>query len=103
MLDLGISYSADVDRVAAALRDIGQSLLDDPAYRPHILEPLEIIGVDALAEGHVTLKARIKTVPLKQWDVGRELRRRILREFRERDIEIPMAQRTVWIREAPRD
>jgi small conductance mechanosensitive channel len=103
VLDLGISYRDDVDRVSAALRAIGQSLMDDPVCRQSILEPLEIIGVEAFAEGHVTLKARIKTVPLKQWEIGRELRRRILREFKERDIEIPMAQRTIWIREAPRD
>jgi small conductance mechanosensitive channel len=102
VLDVGMSYGDDVDRVSAAVLDIGQSLLDDPAYRPNILEPLEIIGVDALAEGHVTLKARIKTVPLKQWDIGREVRRRILREFKERGIELPMAQRTIWIKEAPR-
>ena len=38
----------------------------------------------------VTLKLRIKTVPLKQWEVGRELRRRILKVFDEHGIEHPV-------------
>ena len=97
VLDIGIEYGEDVDRVAAALRDAGQSLLDDPAYRPHILEPLEILGVDAFEASQVTLKARIKTVPLKQWEVGRELRKRLARVFRERRITIPFPQMSVHI------
>jgi moderate conductance mechanosensitive channel len=103
VLDLGISYGEDPDRATAALRDIGQTLLDDERFRPHILEPLEIVGVDAFGDSQVTLKARIKTVPLKQWEVGRELRRRIARGFRERGIEIPYPQRTVWVRNADPD
>jgi hypothetical protein len=35
------------------------------------------------------LKARIKTVPQKQWLVGRELRKRIARIFRQREIRMP--------------
>jgi small conductance mechanosensitive channel len=35
------------------------------------------------------LRVRIKTVPLKQWEVGRELRRRILKAFEEHGIDIP--------------
>ena len=35
------------------------------------------------------MKMRIKTVPLKQWDVGRELRKRIKRALDEHGIEMP--------------
>jgi moderate conductance mechanosensitive channel len=37
----------------------------------------------------VKMKARIKTVPLKQWDVGRELRRRIIKAFEQHGFTIP--------------
>jgi len=98
VIDLGISYGEDPDRVASALREIAEAVSQDPKFRPSILEPLEIIGVDAFLDSQITLKARIKTVPLKQWEVGRELRRRIAKEFKERGIEIPFPQRTVWVR-----
>jgi small-conductance mechanosensitive channel len=97
VVDIGVPFGEDPDEAAAALREIGESMMQDPAYRPNILEPLEIIGVDAFGEGQMMLKARIKTAPLKQWEVGRELRRRIAKEFKARGIEIAVA-RTVMIR-----
>jgi small conductance mechanosensitive channel len=36
---------------------------------------------------------------MKQWDVKREMLRRIKRRFDELGIEIPFPQRTVWVRE----
>jgi moderate conductance mechanosensitive channel len=101
VIDLGMAYGEDPDRVAAAVIDAGATLMTDPEFAPHILEPVEIIGVDDFAESQITLRLRIKTVPLKQWTVGRELRKRIARTLHERNIEIPFPQRTIWIREVP--
>jgi small conductance mechanosensitive channel len=89
VIDLPISYSEDPDRVVALLREIGAGLQSDDAFGSMILEPIEILGVDAFADWWVTLKLRIKTVPQKQWEVGRELRRRILHAFEEHGVEIP--------------
>ncbi len=100
VLDVGITYGEDPDRAIAALKEIAASLMEDPGFRPNILEPLEVVGVDAFGDSQVTLRMRIKTVPLKQWEVGRELRRRILHGFAERRIEIPFPQRTVWLHQA---
>ena len=77
VIDLNVLYDRDVDRVIEVLRTVGEELQQDPAFRDFILAPLEVWGVDAFLETKLTIKLRIKTVPLKQWDVGRELRRRI--------------------------
>ena len=98
VLDVPIGRDESIERVLAALREIAGTLMEDPAFRPHLLEPLEIAGVEAFAANQVTIRTRIKTVPLKQWEVGRELRRRILRGFAERQIDIPLPQQAVWIR-----
>ena len=95
VIDLAISYKEDPDRVMALLREIGAGLQADDHFGPMILAPIEIQGVDAFTDWWLTVKARIKTVPLKQWDVGRELRRRILKAFEERGIEIPSPGPTV--------
>jgi small conductance mechanosensitive channel len=89
VLDVAIRYDEDPDRVAAALRDAADSVMQDDRFRSSILEPVEILGVDAFGENHLVLKARIKTVPLKQWEVGREFRKRVARMLHERGIEIP--------------
>ncbi|MFP5380316.1 MAG: mechanosensitive ion channel family protein, partial [Vicinamibacteria bacterium] len=100
VIDLGISYREDPDRVSEVVRDVGAQLQADPRFAPSILEPVEIVGVDAFAESSIELKMRIKTVPLKQWEVGRELRRRIKKTFDARGISIPFPQRTIHVIQA---
>ena len=78
VIDLNIAYGHDPDRVAAIARRVGEELQADPAFRPNILAPVEVMGVDAFLDSKITIKLRIKTLPQKQWDVGRELRRRLL-------------------------
>ena len=89
MVDLSISYYDDPDRVAAVLREIGVQMQGDPTFGPSILEPIEVLGVDSFGDWAVKLKARIKTVPLKQWYVGREFRKRIVKAFAEHGFAIP--------------
>jgi len=95
VIDVGIAYNEDPERVTAVLNDVGAELQADDRYGPNILAPLEVVGVDAFADSAVQLKLRIKTMPLKQWEVGRELRRRILKAFAAHGIEIPFPQRVV--------
>jgi small conductance mechanosensitive channel len=97
VIDLGISHREDPDRAAALLREIGAELQADPAFGPYILEPIEILGVDAFADWAVQLKIRIKTMPLKQWDVGRELRKRIKKAFSSQGIQM-FPDRVVTVR-----
>ncbi|MBI3049279.1 MAG: mechanosensitive ion channel family protein [Acidobacteria bacterium] len=92
VLTLGVGYDADVDRAIEGMREAAASLMDDPDFRPHILEPLDVYGIDAFEPARLVIKARIKTVPLKQWLVGRELRKRIARRFAERGIEMGVPQ-----------
>ncbi len=89
MVDLPVSYYDDIDRLAAVLREVGADLQADPAFGPSILEPIEVFGVDSFGDWSLKLKARIKTVPLKQWVVGRELRKRIVKAFVQHGFTIP--------------
>ncbi len=72
-----LSYRADADRALAILDSTGKELAADGDYRPLILAPIEIMGVDRLSDRGATVKARIKTLPSKQDIVGRELNRRV--------------------------
>jgi small conductance mechanosensitive channel len=101
VIDLGISYREDPDRVADLLRQIGAELQADEKYAPFILEPVEILGVDSFGDWSMVLKMRVKTVPLKQWEVGREFRKRLRRRFEREGIEVPFPERVVKVREEP--
>jgi len=104
VIDVGVDYGEDTDRVIAAVKGVGAELGADPVHGPNILEPIEIMGVDDFKDSSVSMKFRIKTVPLKQWEVGRELRRRIKRAFDAEGIRIPFPQVEVHVkREDARD
>ena len=90
-----------MDRVIAVLTDVGQSLADDDAYGKLVLEPPQVLGVEALAESQVTIRLLAKTLPLKQWEVARELRRRIKARFDREGIRIPYPHRVVISRPTP--
>ena len=97
VITFGVGYDADPERVIAAMRDAAATLEADPDFKPDILAPLEVYGVDAFQDSQLVLKARIKTVPLKQWMVGRELRRRIAKTFQERGIAPPTGRLIVTL------
>ena len=100
VLDVGVAYKEDTDRVVDVLREVADGLKADAEHGAAILEPLEVLGVDAFGDSQVTIKVRLKTVPLRQWAVGREFRRRIKKAFDAQGIEIPFPHLSVYFGEA---
>lgn len=96
LFDVGVAYREDVDEVMTVLKEIADELRADPEFGPDILDALEMLGVDAFADSAVIIKFRIKTQPVKQWRIGREMNRRIKKTFDARGIEIPFPHRTVY-------
>jgi len=100
VFDIEVAYKEDVDRVIAVVKELGEEIRNDPEYGPLILEPLEVVGLDKFGASGIVIKARITTLPIKQWAVGREFNRRMKRRFDELGIEIPFPHRTVYFANA---
>ncbi|MBI4460840.1 MAG: mechanosensitive ion channel family protein [Acidobacteria bacterium] len=100
LLDLGVAYKEDTDHVCEVVREVAAGLQADEKFGPSILEPVEVIGVDNFADSAVIIRLRIKTLPIKQWDVAREFRRRIKYRFDQEGIEIPFPHRSIYFGEA---
>ncbi len=96
VIDIGVGYDDDTDRIVEVVRNTAAELMQDPKFSASILEPLEVLGVDAFKSSEVTLRFRIKTLPMKQWEVGRELRRRIKKAFDAQGVVIPVPAYTVF-------
>jgi moderate conductance mechanosensitive channel len=103
VLTVAIPVEEDPDRVMQAMRDAGAALMADPEFQPHVLEPIEVYGIDSWEPGQLTIKGRIKTVPLKQWTVGRELRKRMARLFSERGVIVPIPKMDLTMERRKRD
>jgi small conductance mechanosensitive channel len=95
LFDVGIDYKENVDRVMDVLLELGRELRRDSVFGPLILDDPEMLGVDNLADSSVVVKFFLKTRPLQQWTVKREMLRRIKKRFDELGIEIPYPHQTV--------
>lgn len=98
LLDIDVAYKHDTDEVVAVLEQTAAALRETPEFGPLTLEPLEVIGVERFGESSVTIRVRIKTLPLKQWTIAREYRRRLKKSFEVAGIEIPFPQRDITVR-----
>ncbi|MFH1877404.1 MAG: mechanosensitive ion channel domain-containing protein [Candidatus Omnitrophota bacterium] len=103
LLDIGVAYKENVDQVMGVIREISVELRKHPYFGRLILEDLEMLGVDAFDDSAVVIKFRVKTLPIKQWEVMREFRRRIKNRFDELGIEIPFPHRTLYWGEQKKD
>ncbi len=88
-LSVGVTYREDIDRVVGVLKRVGHEVSVDERVGALILEAPEVLGIEALGESQVTLQVMVKTLPQKQWEVARELRKRIKAAFDKEGIEVP--------------
>jgi moderate conductance mechanosensitive channel len=100
VFDIGIAYKEDTDKVIEVIRELGQELKSDAHFGPLMVDDMEIFGLDNFADSAVVIKGRIKTKPIKQWEVGREFQRRLKKTFDAKGIEIPFPHRSIYFGEA---
>lgn len=96
VMEVRVPYGEDVDRAMALLREVGASLWDDPEWRPLLTEEVAVPGIESFGESAVNVRVMATTLPLKQWDVARELRLRIKRRFDAEGIQMPYPQLTIY-------
>jgi moderate conductance mechanosensitive channel len=101
VVNVGVAYKENLDRVVSVLNTVGQELSQDPIFGQGILEPPQVLGVENFGDSQVTLRIVTKTRPLKQWETARELRKRIKAAFDREGIEMPFPHRVVYSHARP--
>jgi small conductance mechanosensitive channel len=86
IVDMRVAYVENMDRVFGTIREVGASMQSDPSWGSLVLAPVEVVGVESLADGWATVRARFKTQPLSQGRIANELRRRLMTAFVQRRI-----------------
>jgi small conductance mechanosensitive channel len=97
LVEIGVAYKENVDHVISVLKEVGEELRQDPDFKNLILEPMTVQGLDSFGDSSVNIRIFFKTVPIMQWDVAREYRKRVKKAFDEKGIEIPFPHRTIYI------
>ena len=90
VLDVSVAYHEDLDRVRRILAEVAHDLWEDEDFKGRVIEEPSVWGVQELAADGVTVRVALKTAPLEQWAVAREMRQRIKARFDHEGIEMPL-------------
>lgn len=96
VVDVRVAYREDIDEALALMAAVAREMAETGPLAETIVEPFEVVGVEALEANGVWLRGRFKTRPLGQWNVKREFYRRIKAAFDARGILIPVQQTMLY-------
>jgi small-conductance mechanosensitive channel len=71
-LTVGITYDSDIDKARKLIKQIGLELAEEPEFKPVILEPLKMQGVDAFGDYAVQIRMKMMTLPGENFVVRRK-------------------------------
>ncbi len=95
VVDVGISYSSDIDKALEIMRDELGAIASE--HSADVLEEPTVLGVQELGNSSVSLRATMNVAPTARWTIKREALRRIKLRFDREGIEIPFPQMTVHL------
>ena len=91
-LKFDVAYGTNVDQALWVVHETAHAMANDPEWRYAILNPVEMLGVEAMTHAGLTILVWIRTRPLKQFLVAREFRRRLRIAFDRAGIAIGVPQ-----------
>jgi small-conductance mechanosensitive channel len=89
VLDVTVSYDADLDQVQSILQDVATTTYENEQFHDVIIEAPEVWGVERFDKDGVVVRVVLKTAPAQQWLVARAMRQRIKAEFDRAGITMP--------------
>ena len=95
-LSIPVPYQTDIDKALKLIDQVAEEMSQDADWRDKIIESPQVLGVDNFDDRGAVVRVWLKTEPLKQWEVGREFRRRIKNTFDRAGIVIPPPQQQIW-------
>ncbi|MDU8944302.1 mechanosensitive ion channel domain-containing protein [Ovoidimarina sediminis] len=97
--DMGVAYREDTAEAKQAMIDAFDELRASDEHGPSIIGDYEWFGLNSFGASEIILRGRIKTLPGKQWGIGRAYNEIVKRVFDERGIEIPFPHQTIYFGE----
>ncbi|MCU1341952.1 MAG: MscS Mechanosensitive ion channel [Candidatus Acidoferrum typicum] len=92
-VDIGLPPGSSSDAAVAALEQVSGELRTDPAWSPVLVDGPRVLGIESFGASGVILRMQLRTIPGRQDDAARELRRRIQNRFDQEQIRWSGVQR----------
>ena len=95
VLDVPVPATVDVNRVSDLLHQIGEEAYAEPELRQLLLDPPAVMGVQSIDVTQFQVRMVARTLPGKQFDVGRILRARVAAGLLREGISLPASVETI--------
>jgi moderate conductance mechanosensitive channel len=95
VVDVPVPATVDVNRVSDLLRQIGEQAYEEPELRQLLLDPPAVMGVQSIDVTQFQVRLVARTLPGKQFDVGRMLRARVAAGLLREGISLPAGVETI--------
>jgi len=82
VVDIPVPTSADINVVNEALREVSTAAMEDNGLPDLLLDEPQVMGVESIERDTVNLRMVARTLPGKQFEVGRRLRALIVKSLR---------------------
>lgn len=99
VIDVEVAYNTDIDYAITTIKNVLDEIWMEKNPDATVLEEPTVLGVEALGDSSVIIRAIVRTEPAEQWVMARVARKRIKQALDTAGIEIPFPQRTVWVRQ----
>ena len=96
VIDIPVAYKEDLERCIEALNAIGEEMQQDDLWGSIITAKIAVLRVNNFADSAIDIRCLGQTLPIRQWEVAGEFRKRVKRRFDELGIEIPFPHQTVY-------
>lgn len=87
--DVPLALDTDIPAARAVIHQVATELAEDPVWGVDVLDPPEIWGVQDFGPDGVLIRVSLRTKPLRNWDLKRQLRERLKAAFDEAGIRLP--------------
>lgn len=92
VVDINVPYETDIDKAIGLIQDVANKYAQE---NKNIVEQPQVLGVMDMGDSQITIRAVVRTLPLKHWEVERELKKRIKEAFDENDVGVPYPRRVI--------
>jgi small-conductance mechanosensitive channel len=98
LIDIDVAYDCDLGQARQVIIDCASEVCATEEWKTAVLDPPQLLGVEALGADGITIRVTVRTKPGTQWGLQRTLREAFKKALDAADIEIPFPQRTIWVR-----
>ena len=77
VVDFPVAYDQELPEVRQTMKDTADQMWQEPRWHDVIMEEPEVWGVESVSSDVIVMRLVARTLPLRQWEVARELRERL--------------------------